>query len=200
MGFFERLAAAAAEPEPTPARLPTPVWMRPDDVLPGSVGIELLLAHNDQGAVAVSELRAFPAGFAFTVVAVLREENQLIHRFDTWGGRELRDEFLRLGVQFADGTAASNVGGRIPPFDESRPDGPVLLPDSGGGGVRRYELKYWVWPLPPDGPVTFVCEWPAVGIGESTATIDAAVIQSAAARAVLLWPEDLPEVHDGQLA
>jgi hypothetical protein len=51
-------------------------------------------------------------------------------------------------------------------------------------------MSYWVWPLPPPGPVTFVCEWPAHGIGESRADVDARLIREAAVRAVPLWPDD----------
>src|SRR5256885_6760927 len=51
-------------------------------------------------------------------------------------------------------------------------------------------LRYWVWPLPPPGPVAFVCEWPAFGIPESRAELHARLILDAAARAVELWPED----------
>jgi hypothetical protein len=51
-------------------------------------------------------------------------------------------------------------------------------------------MRYWIWPLPPAGPVTFVCQWPALGIPESRADVDAELILDAAARAVQLWPED----------
>jgi hypothetical protein len=37
--------------------------------------------------------------------------------------------------------------------------------------------------LPPDGPVTFVCEWPAFGIEETRKRIPAARILKAAERA-----------------
>jgi len=195
MGFFESVAHA---PDPEPARPPTPPWAKPDDVLPGSAGIELLLAHNDEAAVAISELRAYPAGFSFMVSVVLRQDDgsdvlgDLTRRMHSrHGSGELPAEFLRLGIEFADGAVASNIGGRIPVSDQATPEAPLLMPDSGGGGDRRYDMNYWVWPLPPDGPVTFVCAWPVVGIGESSATVDAAVIHAAAARAVMLWPEDL---------
>ena len=44
-------------------------------------------------------------------------------------------------------------------------------------------------PLPPSGPLTFVCEWPAHGITESRASIEGDLIRVAAAEAVQLWPE-----------
>jgi hypothetical protein len=42
----------------------------------------------------------------------------------------------------------------------------------------------------PTGPFAFVCEWPARGISESRAEIDAVSILDAAGRAVTLWPDD----------
>jgi hypothetical protein len=51
-------------------------------------------------------------------------------------------------------------------------------------------MDHWVWPLPPDGPFAFVCEWPARGIPESRAEIDGGAILQAAGRAVTLWPEE----------
>jgi hypothetical protein len=102
----------------------------------------------------------------------------------------LPPEFLRLGVQFADGDVATNLGRPSFPSPDSEPTGPVLLSDGGGGGGRRYDMRYWLWPLPPPGPVSFVCEWPARGIPESRAELDAQLILRAAERAIHLWPED----------
>ena len=28
-------------------------------------------------------------------------------------------------------------------------------------------MRWWVWPLPPDGPLEFICQWPVYGIGET---------------------------------
>jgi hypothetical protein len=47
-----------------------------------------------------------------------------------------------------------------------------------------------VWPLPPAGPLAFVCEWPGRGIAESRMEPDARLILEAAGRAVTLWPDD----------
>jgi hypothetical protein len=38
--------------------------------------------------------------------------------------------------------------------------------------------------------LTFVCEWPALGIAETRVDLDAGLLHAAAARAVRLWPED----------
>ncbi len=60
------------------------------------------------------------------------------------------------------------------------------MQDGGGGGGRRYDMGYWVWPLPPPGPVTFVCEWPAYGIPENHVVVEGALFLAAAGRAITL--------------
>lgn len=193
MGFFDRLPPQPPEPE-VPVR-PQPAWMKPEAELPGSVAAELVLAHTDNAAVAVNGLRAFRSGFEFTLSIVLRHEDRQRRLFDPrlqhhrQPGEPLPPEFLRLGLQFADGSVASNLGPHPFLSGESEPVGPILLPGGGGGGGRHYDSRYWVWPLPPAGPLIFVCEWPALGVEESRAQLDARLVLDAAARSRPLWPE-----------
>jgi hypothetical protein len=114
---------------------------------------------------------------------ILGAPNGLIH------GGPVPAEKLRFGVRFADGRAATNLA-RRPDWRSDEPGGPVLMEMGGGSDGRRVDLRLWVWPLPPPGPVTFACEWPAFGVPESTADLDAAVILDAAARSVDLWPSN----------
>ena len=66
-----------------------------------------------------------------------------------------------------------------------------MLQPTGGGGSRDYlDVEAWVWPLPPEGPLGFVCEWPLAEIPLSRAVVDASVLRTAAVRATTLW---LPE-------
>ena len=55
------------------------------------------------------------------------------------------------------------TGGR--PREPSPSDGPLLMLRGGGGGGKRYNFTYWVWPLPPEGKLTFLCEWRTRGLG-----------------------------------
>jgi hypothetical protein len=171
--------------------------MKPEAVLAGVVAEELMLVRTDDAAVAITGLLAYPTGFEFILSVVLRREDRRgrmfergLHYWAVGDDEPLPAEFLRLGVQFADGGVATNLG--RPPFSPSgaEPAGPLLLPDGGGGGGRRYDMRYWVWPLPPPGPVTFVCQWPAYSIPESRVEIDARLVLDAAARAIALWPDD----------
>jgi hypothetical protein len=104
-------------------------------------------------------------------------------------------EVLRIGVQFSDGSKATNTGG----FHHGRhaPAGPVMHPRGGGGGGGRWSQTQWVWPLPPPGPLTLVCEWPAMGIAVTRSELDAKPILDAAARAQVIFSDDhLPEPPD----
>lgn len=97
-------------------------------------------------------------------------------------------EVLLIGVQYSDGAKATNVGGFA--HDQDPPSGPVM--NSGGGGGGQWHQTQWVWPLPPPGPVSFVCEWPAAKIALSRSEIDAQAILDAAARSRALFSEHPP--------
>jgi hypothetical protein len=63
------------------------------------------------------------------------------------------------------------------------------VPYAFGGGPRLQFSRWWAWPLPPHGPLEFVCEWPPAGITETRAGIDAQLILDAARASIQLWPE-----------
>jgi hypothetical protein len=178
-------------PEPAPAPPPRPVWLKPEATLGGVVPEELLLARTDEVAVAVGGITAYPTGFEFTLTAVLRRDDPdldllgpaFANRFSR--DDRLPDGFLRLGVEFSDGTLATNVGYH---FAWDEPADALLTPTGGGGSGRRYDMRYWLWPLPPSGPLTFVCDWQVVGVRSARRQIDAQLLVDAATRAVPLWP------------
>jgi len=64
------------------------------------------------------------------------------------------NEGLRLGVMFADGRRAAAPGGH--PRLEDAGAGRLVLFENRGGGGRAWDGNFWVHPLPPEGPVTFV--------------------------------------------
>ena len=47
-----------------------------------------------------------------------------------------------------------------------------------------------MWPLPPVGPLTLVAEWPAYGVAEARAAVDATELRARAAEAETIWPEE----------
>jgi hypothetical protein len=187
MPFFENLPAA----EPAPPRRHHP-WEPPEAEFPGIVPVDsLLLGRTDDVAVAVTGLSVFSAGIEIFLTARIRPNADQPEQHLPGGPRDLaasRRSF-RLGLQFADGgKAAGSPGGRRPDQD-SEPAGPVLYPFAGGGGPHSFVSRWWAWPLPPAGPLEFVFEWPAFGIAESRAGLDAQLVLDAARRSIRLWPE-----------
>jgi hypothetical protein len=67
----------------------------------------------------------------------------------------------------------------------------------GGGGGSSWSFSFWAWPLPPEGPLAFVVEWPKQGIELTQTEIDSALIRDAAKRAQILWPDPRPPVEPG---
>ena len=104
-------------------------------------------------------------------------------------GGELPPELLRFGVEFADGPKGTTTGGPGTAAEGDPPAGPLLMPRDGGGGGDRWDQSFWLWPLPPPGPVAFVVEWPSEGIELTRHEVDAAPILEASKGSTTLWPE-----------
>jgi hypothetical protein len=196
--FFEPPPPAPTEGE---AYRPPPWVAPPTGTLPGVLALELVLAQTDKVAVCLTRVAAYPTGFAFDVLTMAapgQRDGQLLdpmmfgpNRHMRRGEPEMPPELLRLGVQFADGAKATNTSGFY--HDTEPPAGPVMN-SGGGGGGGTWNQSEWVWPLPPQGAVTFVCEWPAAGIPLTRHELDARAILDAAARAqVIFSDEHLPQ-------
>ena len=82
------------------------------------------------------------------------------------------------------------ISGGWHPILPRLPAAPILQSRGGGGTSHSQLFQWWVWPLPPAGPLEFICQWPVYGIGETRVGIDGQVILDAARRSVQLWPED----------
>jgi hypothetical protein len=177
-----------------------PPWLGPpEDELGVALPQTLVLGRSDTGVVALSHVLAFADGATFHFHSLARglprrQLNQLFHEQHVFEpGEEPGEGFLRIGVELADGERASNLAGRAwRRGEEDDPAGPVFTPTSGGGGSGgptqvSFAWAYWLWPLPPPGPLRISCEWPVVGIELSTAEIDASSIVAASGRASRLW-------------
>ena len=191
MSFFE--------PPPPPPEVPEhrqPEWIGPpENVLPASFPLALTLARTDDVAIAAQSGLAYPNGFAFRISLLRRKpidshDGDPFHQWRRARHGKLADEALRFGVQFSDGAKATLFDAHRWFGAESAPPGPVLMQRGGSGGMRAWDFGFWVWPLPPDGPLAFVVEWPSEGIALTRAEIDASIVRAAAADAVVLWPDD----------
>jgi hypothetical protein len=186
-----------------------PPWLAPPGgTVPGVVALELVLARSEAVAVFVSRVDAYPSGFALELMVMSELADDALDPL-LFGPRRLRglgrgpgsadkslpEEKLRFGVQFADGTKATNTQeGVREPFQEPAP--PVLHTSGGGGGSGRWYQSLWIWPLPPPGPLWLVCEWPSAKIALTRHEIDAQQILDAASRAQVIFSEEhlpLPE-------
>jgi hypothetical protein len=205
------------EPPPNPfpeaaALANPPPWTgRPQGPPLGAVLGDLLLAGSDRATVYLDYLDAYPEGFELEILASTSVAyHELACEGDGSGpdpfGRhwpmvgERRDvlppQLLRIGVQFADGRAATSIVGHDRPVS-----GPIMHALRGGGhggrGERRFRQGYWISPLPPPGLVSLVCEWPALQIPVVCRQIDARVILDAAESARAMFADTRHVQKDG---
>jgi hypothetical protein len=180
------------EPEPIPPSPPsyrTPEWIAPpENVIPATVTLNVILVQRVDLAVWVADALVFASGLSFGITVHRREQSDDTPLF--FGPAE--PDGPRFGLQLADGckVIVQRLGEMKPLL--RRPERPVLRSVSGSGGRYRSRAEMWLWPLPPAGPLTFFYSWRAAGVEETSAEIDAAPILAAASRAIEMWPDDRP--------
>jgi hypothetical protein len=196
VSFFE-------PPEPAPEPVPPvslPEWLGPPaNLIGGHVALGLMAARSDDAVVWLESAAAYPAGVQLRIDVRWRAEVQSkVMRGASpqalRAGEELPAELFRAGVEFADGSKATWLGPgggsvAVAARLDERPKGPLLRSGAGGGGDRRWSQDLWLWPLPKEGPLQFVCEWPALGIELTRAELDWAALRDAAQRCITLWEE-----------
>jgi hypothetical protein len=149
-------------------------------------------------AVALLDVVSYSTGFVFRLALRVRPDaadfdprQVMMQLHGGPGPMGSNDEQLRFGVEFGDGRKATNLGPRRPPAGE--PPSISLTPHGGGGGGgRSWQIGFWVYPLPPSGPLTLAISWPSRSIPEQTHSLDAAPIIDAAAESVVLWEDNRP--------
>jgi hypothetical protein len=182
-------------PPPQPEPFRPPPWLGPPrNVLGVAVPVRFVLARTESVAVAVVDATAYPIGLEFRVAVRRRggerevwEEPLGLH--PRLRGGEIPPELLRMGVQFSDGRKATSLAG-FPHRPDEEPSRPVLVSRGGGGGGGHWDYGFWLYPLPPQGPLAFVCEWPSEGIDLTRHEIDGELIRGAAGRAEVLWEDE----------
>ena len=205
MSFVDIFGLGDHDKEPGEQEEPErfPWWGPPEDELATAVLQRVVIGRSDQAVVALSHALVYSTGINLELIATARglkrsEAQRLMHEMHAWSGDDddLSDGFLRLGVEYPDGSRASNIRGfgmRSAYGSSEEPDEPIFIPQGGSGGsghANRVVLRpgYWLWPLPHGGPLRLSCEWPAVGIGLLTVEIDTKPLAAAAAAGVpRLW-------------
>jgi hypothetical protein len=187
MGFFDDMPA----PEPEPPRRHHP-WEPPEAEFPGTVPTgSLLLGRTQQAAAAVTGIAAYSSGFEIFVAGHIRPGARGGNRAGGGPPEPPLDRLsFRFGLQLSDGRKVIGRRGGHRARPDSEPDQPILWQFAGGGSPHTFLSRWWAWPLPPKGPLEFVCEWPAFEIPETRADLDAQLILDAADRGIRLWPED----------
>lgn len=183
MGLFRK------SPPPRPAlqrRVPRP-WDPPEREIPAIVQMDtLFLGRSDQTAIAITGISAYSNGFEIFVTRLIRPD---VPGFDgdpvpgAPRGVLAEPQSFQISLQLSDGRTVTS--GRL--RGDAEPAGPILRSRGGGGTSHYLFMRWWAWPLPPRGPLEFICQ---LGTGETRAGIDAQLILDAAQRSVLVWPED----------
>jgi hypothetical protein len=185
-------------PAEAPERSPRPPWIGPpENELGVAVAAGAVLVRRADLAIAVTDFRSYSSGIAGRLIVRLRERDpggRMMHPMHlmmrTRGAKpdELPDELLRFGIEFPDGRRATTIDNR-PGRDE--PPEIVLMQRGGGGGGNGWEFGFWIWPLPPEGPLTVAVEWPSESVELTTSQLDAAPLLAAASQSEALWePSD----------
>ena len=186
MGFFSGRSTPAEPPDRW-----RPPWVGPPEgVLPGVLNERAVVFRTDDVLLVMDHFNVFPSGMEFSLNLSMRDPDPAagLERPLKFHGPQHSD-MLRFGIRFADGRSWSNVAPEYPMQPGDEPEGPIVFPSGGSGGSGRWDMSYWLWPLPPEGDLEFIADWPAQGIEECSATIDGTSIRAAAARAEVIWPE-----------
>lgn len=187
-------------PEEPPSEADFDAWRVraecPDNEIGWGLPVSVVLARTQDAAVAVTHMTVFTTGVAFNLAVRLRVApeglrrgglHELISPYGPPGMDVDPNRRLLFGVEFADGRTATNLGTHQWPPGPPDDHEPTLTPNGGGGGELRVDNAFWLTPVPPDGPFTFVCSWPAFGITETKHVIENAELGAASTRSTTLW-------------
>lgn len=187
--FFDE---ADVPPPDEPVEHRSPPWaeMAPN-VLPVSVPLDVVLVRTGDWAVWIGGAEVGPEGLQFTLTVQGRRtlDVRRMHGFH----EPPEEGSRRFGVAFADGRRAIAWGPWAGPGADRAAPAIHLTPRGGSGSSHRWSQTFWLWPLPPEGPLTFAFAWPEQGLEESVAEVDGAPLRAASRRAIELWPDDRPD-------
>ena len=168
-----------------------PVWDRPSEgTVPEVLAVNALVLENDVVAVAIDRLEVYPNGFMINLLMRVdpRKVGVMMEMLRPLGANPAP----RVRVRFADGRAAgSGPGiGAMPDLAKDEhgvPIDPFMSMGSHGGAPSGWRAWAWVFPLPPDGPLTISVALEAAGLGESSFTVEGFDVRGAAERAKVVW-------------
>jgi hypothetical protein len=147
-----------------------------------------LIARTSEVVVAVRGVIAYSDGLHITVVVFFADLSRIedlaysLQEYSRSPGR------FRFGVSFADGRVATSGQRDAPDVEQDSASQLKLLSSSHQGLVWTGE--YWLWPLPPPGPMVVGCRWPDRAIPETRMQIHSAPLLRAAALSQSVWAHE----------
>lgn len=207
MAFFQDFPIPTQPKRGRQGRFVPPPWSgTPRYELPALVHIGQFLYFSPTKVIAVKGVEVFSTGCNFDLTWIIRRADETDEEWEALNGvffqhgfrpkpeQNLLDVLLLFGVELPDGSRAftgAHGGGRY--MDPTQqPTAPVLSFNGGGGSGGDDELagsgSLWLWPLPEEGDLRLVTQWPALGIEESSLILDGGQLKAAAAGAKEFWP------------
>jgi hypothetical protein len=144
------------------------------------------LARTAEVVVAVRGITAYSDGLHLAVVVLFADQARAediaysLQEYSRSPGR------FRLGVAYSDGRQATSGSRDSPDVERSSTAAQLKLLASSHAGLL-WTGDYWLWPLPPAGPLVVGCRWPDRGIPETLVQIDPAPLLAAAATSKPVW-------------
>jgi hypothetical protein len=173
-----------------------PWWRPPEDELPAYVPLAERIAVTPRVSVVLLGARVFREGVEFRVDRRYRRgelaaRDWQLAQWDFHGPMARRDPGrLRYGLALGDGSKVL-LDEPGPGFGTDRPPAYSLrqVDGSGSGSEHFYRTEdgLWLWPLPPEGPLELVAEWPTQGIPETRVVLDGGALRELAAKVTRLW-------------
>jgi hypothetical protein len=176
-----------------------PPWIEaPLDELGVGAPTRTVLLAQERLAIGLVDCVAFSTGFEFTIS--LRSRDDIEQSRMGFGLPPSSDGGLQISIRYPDGGLA---GGRNPVGPElneyfeaayagrppAQPAGPIVGQRGGSGGSKRYDGRFWCWPLPPDGPMTVSVRWDSLGVPPTSVEVDASATRRAGLSSKKLWSE-----------
>ena len=159
----------------------------------------MVLASQPRLLIAVTDCVAYSNGFTFGLA--VRSKDDIPPEAMGLGPHSEHgdDEGIQITIRFSNArdSRAAGLGPNRAVMDyyqewsegkdPSEPVGPIIGQQSGGGGGHRWDFNYFIWPLPPDGPVTITCTWPGRGLQTAGKALDGTAIRAAGLKSRSVW-------------
>lgn len=183
-------------PPPDISKIPRPSWLPPEDEIGVATGLRAALVSDEQQVLALIDCIGYSNGFEFTIS--YRTRSEIPRQLLGIGAPPTADRELIVRIEYPGGERGSSGDRGMDAMrahyeagyegkEAPTPTAPIVMPQRGGGGGKRYDFNYWCWPLPPDGQMKVTVEWAAARIPVTSVEIDASTIREAGLSSTRLW-------------